>query len=52
MVGTHIGPLLLVWALQDIPQNVNGRGRFDRNARQHSVVVDIANQLSRACPEL
>lgn len=44
--STHIWSLLRVFAIQHIPQHVHLGRRFDGDAGQHTVIVDISDQLA------
>lgn len=45
--STHIGALLLIGALQNIPEHIDRRVRLDRDTGLHALLVDILDQCTR-----
>jgi hypothetical protein len=48
--STHIGTLVLVRAVENVPENVDRGIRLDGNAGLHALLVDIFDQCARAGP--
>lgn len=44
---TYIRPFLLVWTLENVPQDVDARFGFDGDAGLHAQLVDVAYQFAR-----